>query len=457
MGRTPGIVVFCPLDFERRAVLRALRAAGAEADGRITVVTTGPGAEAVAREVRAACESGLGAAWFVLAGVAGGLREGLSGAPGVGRVVDAAGNEWRPGVATGACTVVGVDGVAATPAAKRELRERTGADLVDTESHGFASACAERGVHWGIVRGVSDGAGDTLPPEVAGWVDGRGRTRGGRVAMDVLRRPRLLRELPRLGKRSAAAMAAVGEALVALMKEQRGMMEGIWPPLPIRSGTALLFGGSFDPPHRGHVELPERVRVEVERRTGEPAWLIYVPAGRSPFKAGSSPAPAEARLGMVTAAIGGNRHAAAARVEIDRAEREGGEGVSYTVDTVRWARERLPAGVRLRLLIGADQAAEFHRWKEAREIVRVAEPLVMLRGPVETAEALIDRMRAGGFWSEEELEAWRGRVVDVGTMDLSATEVRAAAARGEWERVEEMVGAGVARVIRERGLYRGRA
>lgn len=455
MGEQPRIIVFCPLEFERRSVVRALsRAGGAEAGSRSRVVTTGPGAEAVAREVRKAHEDGRADAWFVLAGVAGGLRDGLMGAPGIGRVVDAAGTQWRPDIAAGPCTIVGVDAIAATPAAKRGLRERTGADLVDTESHGFARACAELGVHWGVVRGVSDGPGDALPPEVVGWVDQRGRTRGGRVVMDVLRRPRLVRELPALGKRSGAAMAAVGAALIALAEEQSRMMEMMRPVLPIRSGTVILFGGSFDPPHRGHVELPERVRAEVEQRTGEPAWLIYVPAGRSPFKAGSAPAPARDRLEMVAAAIGGSRRAAVADVEIARAEHEK-EGVSYTVDTVRWARERLPAGARLRLLIGADQAAEFHRWKQAREIVSLAEPLVMLRGPVETADALIERMRASGAWSEEELAAWRGRVVDVGTMDVSATAVREAAARGEWERVEAMTGPGVARIIRERGVYGG--
>lgn len=438
--------VFCPLEVERKAVVRALRRGGKFI---VHIERTGPGAAAVEHAVR---RIGPRAAWYVLAGVAGGLREGIGGAPGIGRVVDGRGGEWRPTIGAGEAVIAGVDDVVATPEDKRSLRETTGADLVDTESHGFARVCAELGVEWGIVRGVSDGVDDALPREVAGWVDEAGRTRTGRVIVDLARRPAMVREVAQLGRRSGAAMRVVGERIAALAAAQ---LDAAWkevvPPVVMREGTAILFGGSFDPPHRGHVELPERVRREVERRTGKPAWLIYVPAGRSPFKADLAPAPASDRLWMIEVAVERNPRAVVAPVEIQRAER-GGEEVSYTVDTVRWARAELPREVKLRLLIGADQAAEFHRWKEPRAIIELAEPLVMLRGS-EGAEELIEAMLRSGFWSEEELAAWRGRVVDVGTMDLSATEVRGAVRRGEWERVEGMVGGEVARVIRERGLY----
>lgn len=179
-------------------------------------------------------------------------------------------------------------------------------------------------------------------------------------------------------------------------------------------------------------------------------WLVYVPAARSPLKPVGPEAGDADRVAMVRLAVEDVPRAAVWTDELDRAA--AGEP-SYTVRTL----ERLRAivgGMPVRLLIGADQAADLHRWREPRRIIELAEPAVMLRGGEGSAESLTDRMRASGFWSEEELDRWRARVVELPRMEVSATRVRAMVSAGDAAGAERAVGARVAAYIAQRGLYR---
>jgi nicotinate-nucleotide adenylyltransferase len=69
-------------------------------------------------------------------------------------------------------------------------------------------------------------------------------------------------------------------------------------PLPVPKGAAavLLCGGVFDPPHKAHVEIPRRVRDEL---FGRGAWLVYVPAAKSPHKLDGPVASDEERVEML--------------------------------------------------------------------------------------------------------------------------------------------------------------
>ena len=187
------------------------------------------------------------------------------------------------------------------------------------------------------------------------------------------------------------------------------------PPGWVRS--VLVFGGTFDPPHRGHIDLPERVRVELGAD-----WLLYVPAWRSPHKSGAPTATPDDRVAMLAAAIESSPFASISTLELARPDVP-----SYTIDTLGRLAQELPEAS-FRLLIGADQAAAFHRWREPRRVIELAEPVVMLRRPRESAEALIQSMRGAGpppaGWSDDEIEAWRSRVVNVPLIDAEATGLR---------------------------------
>lgn len=197
------------------------------------------------------------------------------------------------------------------------------------------------------------------------------------------------------------------------------------PRLPAGTETVVVFGGSFDPPHRYHVTVPLQVARE---NFGEKACVLYVPAARSPFKARGPVATDSQRLAMLRHALRAHRRCVIWKDELDRARcaRDSGRsGVSFTIDTLKRLRSTLPSEVCLRLLIGADQATEFHRWKDCREIIEVAEPLVMARPPIRTARALVKAMDQR-YWSRAEQKEWGERLVKSPIMRTSSTAIRAA-------------------------------
>ena len=114
----------------------------------------------------------------------------------------------------------------------------------------------------------------------------------------------------------------------------------------------------------------------------------------------------------------------------------------------------------LRLLIGMDQAMAFHRWKSARAIVRLAEPLVMARPPHLTAFDLASELDRTGYWTRAEVAAWCGRLAPSIVGGDSSTSVREAL-RGAsvdlaaWKGKGGLrfLSPGVARYIVEHGLY----
>jgi len=208
-------------------------------------------------------------------------------------------------------------------------------------------------------------------------------------------------------------------------------------------GPVLLFGGTFDPPHRAHIELPLRARAALGA-----AWLVYIPAAQSPHKTETPGASGDDRVAMLEAAIEGERGVLVSRIELDA---QGGP--SYTVRTLERLREEIGSEREIRLLIGADQAVSFHRWREFSRILELAEPLVMLRSPEETRASLREAMAPN--WAADELESWATRVVDVPVVDASATRVRELLDSSGVENSElcSLLPAGVIGVIRERGLY----
>lgn len=216
-------------------------------------------------------------------------------------------------------------------------------------------------------------------------------------------------------------------------------------PLPHTARSVLIFGGTFDPPTIAHLELPQRVREALGIE-----WLLYIPAGQSPHKNEPPGASANHRMGMLGAMLSGVSNCAVSAIEIARDD----IGPSYTIDTLRALRMQLPDSLTLRLLIGADQASAFHRWREPREIMTIAEPAVMLRTPTQTWEAL--RITMEPHWSASELEQWGSRVVNVPTMDASATDVRSILRSfgPDDPRLTSLLPTSVLRYIRDHGLYR---
>jgi len=218
-----------------------------------------------------------------------------------------------------------------------------------------------------------------------------------------------------------------------------------WPLGPGCSRVAVL-GGSFDPPHRAHMTLARTALDHLGPNSG----VVFVPAAASPFKVGRSASSAADRLAMVRLAVAGEPRWGVWSDEIDRAA--AGEA-SYTIDTLRRAITVTNGQVGLCLVLGSDQALRFHEWKSARELLAIAPPLVRLRPPIGSVEALRTALGALGEWNDEELAMWVRQCVSASLDDVSSTRVRSVCAAEGPGAIREMVGGPVADYIGGRGLY----
>ena len=203
--------------------------------------------------------------------------------------------------------------------------------------------------------------------------------------------------------------------------------------------TILLFGGSFDPPHRAHLALPQQAAKAIGADL-----IAYIPAGRAPHKLDRQQTDPEHRLAMLRLALANGPGDVATVVLTDEIDR-GTDQPSYTVDTVEALHQWIDPDARLRLLIGADQLRIFDAWRSPGRIIELAEPVVMVRPP-DTSKSLLDAL------PPDQREAWADRLVEVDTIDLSSTELRGKVAVGE--SIEPWTSASVNDYILEHGLYR---
>ena len=171
---------------------------------------------------------------------------------------------------------------------------------------------------------------------------------------------------------------------------------------PVRFG---VFGGSFDPPHYGHLALAETARVQLQL-----ARVLFVPAGEPPHKTDVKLSPIAKRVALVQAAIADNGAFALSRVDVDR------PGPHYTVDMLRLLRAEFPQVTDWFLLLGEDSLHDFLSWRAPEEILELAELAVMRRpekpAPLETLQERLPTLERRLTW------------LDVPPLHLSATELR---------------------------------
>lgn len=198
----------------------------------------------------------------------------------------------------------------------------------------------------------------------------------------------------------------------------------------------LLFGGTFDPPHNGHMHL-----LAESIRAVQPDLVLVMPTGIPPHKDGGH-TPGEVRARMCRCFLPLLR----GRVKIDGTELRRA-GKSYTADTLRLLRRRYP-GAQLYLPMGSDMLLYFKNWYQYRDILRMAALVVLCRDEDDEAPVRV---------FARALAAEGGRVLfapgDV--LEVSSTEIRAKAAAGE--SIRALVPPAVARIVEHRGLYKAPA
>ena len=128
-----------------------------------------------------------------------------------------------------------------------------------------------------------------------------------------------------------------------------------------------LFGGTFDPPHIGHLLVAQTV-CEAEGFDK----VVFIPANKSPNKKVFT--AKENRVDMLELAVEGNPNFEISDLEIRRG------GISYTIDTLRAYKEQISKkDDELFYLIGSDSLLDLKNWREPKEIINVCQVLVAIR------------------------------------------------------------------------------
>jgi nicotinate-nucleotide adenylyltransferase len=188
-----------------------------------------------------------------------------------------------------------------------------------------------------------------------------------------------------------------------------------------------LLGGTFDPPHIGHVAAAAEVRHALGL---DAVWLVV--ANEPWQKVGQRTiSPVEDRLAMVRAAAEGVHGVEASTIEIERG------GSSYTADTLAELHDQDP-DQKLFVILGSDAAAGLLTWKRADEVRRGATMVVVDR-PGEAPQEL----PAG----------WRFERAQIPRLDVSSSDLRRRVAAGR--PIDGLVPPAVSSLIGELGLYRG--
>ena len=183
-----------------------------------------------------------------------------------------------------------------------------------------------------------------------------------------------------------------------------------------------IFGGTFDPPHIGHLLAASDAceTLGLDR-------VVWIPAAAQPLKSAIVAPPAD-RLAMVQLLVADDPRFIVDPIEIERG------GLSFTIDTLRALHDRWKAdsALALVLLLGADAAATLPQWREPEAVASLAEIVVLRRG--------------------ESDKAVKGKAIDTRRVDVSSTEIRARVRAGQ--SIRGFVPEPVAAYIEGRRLYR---
>ena len=196
-----------------------------------------------------------------------------------------------------------------------------------------------------------------------------------------------------------------------------------------------VFGGTFDPPHVGHLLVAADAMEVLELE-----HVAFVPAATQPLKAGAISAADADRLAMTRLLVGDDPRFAVDPIEIERG------GLSFMVETLgalanRWT------GAELFLLVGADVLSSFHRWREPEAVRRLATLAVLTRADGPDAADVADVPGTGTA-----LIGGPPRVVRTRRVDVSSTEIRRRVRQGQ--SIRGFVPESIADFIESARLYR---
>jgi nicotinate-nucleotide adenylyltransferase len=202
-----------------------------------------------------------------------------------------------------------------------------------------------------------------------------------------------------------------------------------------------ILGGTFNPPHLGHLALAGHAREELGL-----SKVLLMPAGAPPHKPSLADPGPEHRLEMCRLAAHLQDGVSVCALELER------RGPSYTADTLREIHARHPEA-ELTFILGADTARTLPSWHQPESVLRLARLAVASRSGAERdqVEAAISAAAAAGLASVGAGGSAEPRFLSMEPIDVSSSRVRERVAAGE--PVEDLLGEAVAGYIARHGLY----
>jgi nicotinate-nucleotide adenylyltransferase len=178
----------------------------------------------------------------------------------------------------------------------------------------------------------------------------------------------------------------------------------------------ILFGGTFDPIHNGHIEVANCATDKINA-----SKFIFVPARRSPLKSKQPVAADTDRIAMLQLAIEGRKNFEFSNAEMNRAE------PSYTIDTIRQLREKFGENCEFYWLIGADMLNDLPLWHKINDLLDECNICVMNRGGYQKPD--FDTLR--GRLNPKHIADLKKNMLDTPLIEISSTEIRKRIAEGQ--------------------------
>jgi len=205
--------------------------------------------------------------------------------------------------------------------------------------------------------------------------------------------------------------------------------------MPVRQRYGIL-GGTFDPPHIGHLILAQEVyaRLALDR-----VW--FIPTGISPHKVGRAVTPAVHRVAMLERALADDARFGLLTLEVER------PGPSYTVDTLRQLRADWGSEVEIALIVGWDMLLYLPQWREPDGVVALIDEVAAAHRPGGEPGAALDNVLKRLPALREKL-----RTIPFPQLDISGAAIRERVVQGL--PVRYLVSNVVSEYISAQGLYK---
>ncbi|HSF80023.1 MAG TPA: nicotinate-nucleotide adenylyltransferase [Anaerolineales bacterium] len=193
-----------------------------------------------------------------------------------------------------------------------------------------------------------------------------------------------------------------------------------------------IFGGTFDPPHIGHLILADEARYSLDLDQ-----VLFVLTPNPPHKKDLSLTPVNFRLEMLASALNGEPAFVLSRIDLDRSPPH------YALDTVKLIRQNMP-GSTLVYLMGGDSLQDLPTWHQPEEFVAACDQIGVMCRPASQVELPALELKIPGIVK-------KACLIEAPLLEISSSDIRRRVASGEPYRF--YLTAGVWKIIHSKKLY----